>query len=122
MLDQADAALIIGDPALRIEPNSLQLFVLDLGQEWTEMTSLPMVFALWAGPTQFVTDDHRAAFAGSCRFGLEHLEEIIAVSQKERNLSEAVIRTYLTHHIAFELGPDDLRGLDKFWSYSAELE
>ena len=48
------------------------------------MTSLPMVFALWAGPTQFVMDDHRAAFAGSCRFGLEHLDEIIAVSQKER--------------------------------------
>jgi len=46
MLDRADAALIIGDPALRLDPCTLPYHVADLGQEWTAMTGLPMVFAV----------------------------------------------------------------------------
>src|SRR3984893_13821419 len=42
MLEKADAALIIGDTALLLDPVTLPLHVLDLGQEWTEMTGLPM--------------------------------------------------------------------------------
>src|SRR5450432_1409947 len=42
MLRIADAALIIGDPALRIEL-SVPYHVYDLGAEWVEMTGLPMV-------------------------------------------------------------------------------
>src|ERR1051326_3866772 len=34
MLGEADAALLIGDPALRVDPNSLPFQVLDLGLEW----------------------------------------------------------------------------------------
>ena len=48
MLRSADAALIIGDPALRIDPSSMIYEWLDLGHEWTQMTGLPMVFAVWA--------------------------------------------------------------------------
>ena len=49
MLRVADAAVIIGDPALRIDPARLPYYVYDLGGEWVEMTGLPMVFAVWAG-------------------------------------------------------------------------
>src|SRR5689334_4616021 len=49
MLRAADAALIIGDPALRIDPDLLPYHVYDLGAEWQELTNLPMVFAVWAG-------------------------------------------------------------------------
>src|SRR6478672_9925674 len=49
MREIADAALIIGDPALHIDPASLPWHVYDLGAEWMELTGLPMVFAVWAG-------------------------------------------------------------------------
>ncbi len=49
MLRVADAALLIGDPALRLDPAALPWHVYDLGAEWVEMTGLPMVFAVWAG-------------------------------------------------------------------------
>ena len=49
MLEVADAALLIGDPALRLNVEALPYQVLDLGREWTELTGLPMVFAVWAG-------------------------------------------------------------------------
>jgi predicted solute-binding protein len=122
MLAECDAALIIGDPALRIEPNSLPNCALDLGEEWTNMTQLPMVFALWSGPESFMTDEYRRAFAGSCRFGLDHTDDIVRIDSTSRGFSEELVRTYLTRHIEFELGPQHLRGLDLFWKYAAELQ
>lgn len=121
MLAEADAALIIGDPALRIEPNSLPYQVLDLGGEWMEMTGLPMVFALWAGPAETMPEAHREAFASSCRYGLSHMDDVVAASVQERGLPAEVIRKYLTHYIQFELGPDHLRGLETFFTYASEL-
>jgi chorismate dehydratase len=122
MLEECDAALIIGDPALRIEPNSLPYLSLDLGEEWTGMTGLPMVFALWSGPEQFMAEEYRRAFVESCRFGLDHLNDIVRLDAPERGFPEALVRTYLTRHIQFELSPDHLRGLRLFWKHSAELQ
>src|SRR5258706_16463029 len=65
MLDQADAALIIGDPALRLDRTALPYLVADLGEEWTEMTGLPMVFAVWAGHKEHITPEVSAALAES---------------------------------------------------------
>ena len=47
MLGEADAALLIGDPALDLESDVARL---DLGEEWTRLTGLPFVYAFWAGP------------------------------------------------------------------------
>lgn len=122
MLEGSDAALIIGDPALRLEPLNLPYHVLDLGTEWTNFTGLPMIFALWSGPEAFITEAYREAFVRSCQFGLQHIEDIIHSSATERGVSTELIRSYLKRHIAFELGPDDLRGLDLFWSYTSEFD
>src|SRR5207253_10765052 len=40
VLERDDAALIIGDPALRLDPATLPYHVADLGAEWTSMTGL----------------------------------------------------------------------------------
>ena len=47
MLAAADAALVIGDPALYFGGETGRL---DLGEEWAARTGLPFVFAFWAGP------------------------------------------------------------------------
>ena len=121
MLEAADAALIIGDPALRIEPDSLPYEVLDLGKEWTELTDSTMVFALWSGPERFLTEGNRRAFSDSCRFGLRHLDEIVTSSSATLGLPQDLIRSYLTDNLILELTEDDLRGLDLFLSYVAAL-
>jgi predicted solute-binding protein len=46
MLNSADAALVIGDPALYYDGEAARL---DLGAEWTERTGRPFVYAFWAG-------------------------------------------------------------------------
>src|SRR5581483_8174297 len=53
MLERADAALVIGDPALRIDPAVSEHRVLDLGAEWASMTGLPFVFAVWGARRQY---------------------------------------------------------------------
>src|SRR5207244_12024181 len=54
MLAKADAALLIGDAALRVDPATLPYETLDLGAEWVAMTGMPMVFAVWAGGQEVV--------------------------------------------------------------------
>jgi predicted solute-binding protein len=77
MLAAADAALIIGDPALRVDPAALTHRWLDLGVEWWELTGLPMVFAIWAARPGFASRELAVAFADSLSFGLEHFDEIV---------------------------------------------
>jgi chorismate dehydratase len=118
MLDAADAALIIGDPALYLDPATLPFHVCDLGREWTEMTGLPMVFAVWAGRKECITKPVVEAFQASCRFGLEHIDEIVPAEAERRGLPVELVRRYLTSHIAYELGPAEHQGLELFLRYA----
>jgi predicted solute-binding protein len=54
MLAEADAALVIGDPALFVDYRALGAEKIDLGQIWTAMTSLPFVWAFWSGPADAI--------------------------------------------------------------------
>jgi chorismate dehydratase len=120
MLDQADAALIIGDPALRLDLSSLPYHVADLGQEWTEMTGLPMVFAVWAGHQRHITPAVVKALNDSCRYGRDHLEDIVKIDAAARGIPEALARDYLTRNIVNELGPREYEGLDLYLRYARE--
>ena len=120
MLRIADAALIIGDPALRIEPSLLPYHVYDLGQEWVEMTGLPFVFAVWAGRSSVITPEVIEAFQQSCRYGRERIEEIVTAESARREIAPGLVRDYLTWHIVHELGPRDREGMDLFLSYARQ--
>jgi predicted solute-binding protein len=118
MLRQADAALIIGDPALRIDPARLPYHVYDLGAEWWEMTGLPMVFAVWAGRRGTVTPEITDAFLGSCRYGRERLEAIVASESARREFAPELVREYLKRHIVHELTDRDYEGMELFLEYA----
>lgn len=118
MLEIADAALVIGDPALRIDPANLPFHVYDLGAEWVEMTGYPMVFAVWAGRKDAVTPEVAEAFRASCRYGRERMEEIVVTESAARGFAPELVREYLTRHIIHELGPRDYAGMDLFLSYT----
>lgn len=114
MLRRADAALIIGDPALRIEPARLPYHVYDLGAEWVEMTGLPMVFAVWAGRRGVVNAEVASVFLDSCRYGRERLDDIVASEAALREFAPELVREYLTRRIVHELGPREYEGMELF--------
>ena len=118
MLGVADAALIIGDPALRIDPAHLPHEVRDLGADWVEMTGHPMVFAVWAARKGIANDSVAQAFRDSCRFGLEHMDEIVAAEAARLGLAPEFVRHYLTRHIVHLLGPRDYQGMRLFLEWA----
>ncbi|MEO8050037.1 MAG: menaquinone biosynthesis protein [Acidobacteriota bacterium] len=122
MLGQADAALLIGDAALRVDPATLPFETLDLGKEWTGLTGLPMVFAVWAGSKEAIVEPYGAALAASCRYGLAHIEEIVRNQTSERGFPELVIREYLTHNIQFEFSGAHHTAIETYLKYAAALE
>lgn len=123
MLAQCDAALVIGDPALAIDPVELPWATLDLGAEWTAMTRLPMVFALWAARSDLDPASYSAQhFLGSLAEGRAHLDEIVHEESRRRGMTESLVREYLTRNVSFEIGPREQAGLDLFLTYVRELE
>ncbi|MBL8175474.1 MAG: menaquinone biosynthesis protein [Bryobacterales bacterium] len=124
MLAAADAALIIGDPALLLDPAALcaRYAVLDLGEEWVRYTGLPMVFAVWAGRTGRLRPGLAELFAASCRYGMEHLEEILEAECPPRRIPIGLGRTYLTQHVALELNDKDYQGMQLYLRYAREFD
>jgi predicted solute-binding protein len=122
MLEAADAALIIGDPALHLNPASLPHETRDLGEEWTRVTGLPMVFAVWAGRPGTGCKTLEPEFLASCRFGLADLDRIIREEAPRRGLPERLVREYLTRRIHFELGENEYSGLELFLEMARKLD
>ena len=114
MMRECDAALIIGDPALRLDPEKLPWFSLDLGEAWVRWTGLPMVFAVWAGRQEVLTEDVAAAFRSSYRFGVAHTGDIVRQAALQRGFPEALAYEYLTRFIVYSLGTRHREGLALF--------
>ncbi len=116
MLSGADAALIIGDPALRIEPNDEKYDWLDLAAEWVALTRLPMVFAAWAGKPGVPVAALRDITLGSYEFGKLRLDDIVDQEYANRRITKDLAGRYLRDHIHFEIGPREQQGMEAFFS------
>ena len=112
MLAEADAALIIGDPALTVPRE--KYVVLDLAGEWLEMTGLPFVFAVWAAREEVATDELVAPFTASFETGLAELDAIVTETAIETGLAPAVLRDYFTRNLRYRMGPAEQAGLAEF--------
>jgi predicted solute-binding protein len=121
MLEEADAALLIGDAALRVEPGEVDLPCLDLGEEWVEMTGLPMVFAVWAGRPENIHPEISRLLVDSCHYGLGALDAIIKEESERRGFPEYLVQQYLTRHIAVQLGQEEEAGLRQYLKLAREL-
>lgn len=122
MLGKADAALLIGDAALRVDPATMPFETLDLGGEWVALTGLPMVFAVWAGRKEVIHEPYGRIFHESCRYGLAHMDDIVAAEAPARGFEPELVRRYLTHHIVFELGDRDYEGMRLYIQHALRLE
>lgn len=113
MLERADAALVIGDPALestdRPEPR------LDLGEAWRELTGLPFVYAFWAGKDGGLTPGEVELLIESKNQGMSALDEIAEVHAGDRSRPMAFYASYLKDNLGYDLGDRERRGLMEFY-------
>lgn len=112
MLASADAAVIIGDPALRVERE--RYVVLDLAGEWLELTRLPFVFAVWAVRAERRLDGLAERLWRSYQEGSAALDEIVDQACRDSGLPPAVLRDYYTRNLRYEMGPAEQAGLSEF--------
>ena len=150
MLADADAALIIGDAALRIAiaaethvtcgpdvewlatganvgiPGVTELHIYDVVKEWWHLTEKPAVLAIWAArndsfPNNAVPADLTADFQTSRDFGLTQIPQIAAEAAEEMHLPEKELRLYLEKNIDYSLDQENLQGLQRFFQESQAL-
>lgn len=118
MLACADAALIIGDAALRLPQGDWQ--VMDLAREWHRETGLPFVFAFWAMRQDLPTRKIAGMLLKAKLYGLEQLRVRIDDIRKRWRLSEQEIIDYFTKNIHFDLESAERESLDRFFAYAAD--
>jgi chorismate dehydratase len=150
MLATADAALVIGDPALHVRikvdelaakapdakgcgcqdisagnqnqivPGVDTLFVYDVADEWRQMTGKPCVLAVWVGRRDAITPEIVADFLASKEYGLAHIGEIAEAAAIKLNLPARELEIYLRDNIDFSLDAANLEGLELYFREAAE--
>jgi len=111
MLAAADAALLIGDPALDALSDLARL---DLGAEWTRLTGLPFVYAFWAGPQGAVSPEGVRTLQAALAQGQGALGAIAARHARGDATRAATYEAYLRDNIVYRLGEAERAGLLEF--------
>ncbi len=114
----ATGALVIGDAALGVETRFEHR--LDLAEDWFEWTGLPFVFAAWFARPDAVDAHHEDIFRVAKQKGLARVDAIAAEHGARSGLDPASLRAYLTESIRYDLGDEELLGLERFWSEAAD--
>jgi chorismate dehydratase len=133
MLSRADAALLIGDPALlaledreRIEAVAGPCLWIDMAHEWQTRTSLPWVAAVWAVRPEALNGITSAQLIADLQQsrdnGLAHIASLVDEWTPRIAIPPDTIRHYLTHNIHYTLSPDCIGTIELFRRYAAETD
>jgi chorismate dehydratase len=124
MLQKHDSALLIGDPALKVDRS--RYITYDLAEEWIALTGKPFVFAFWAVRTVALKTapglDLGQIFQTSRNHGLEPpgIDHIVKEWTARLEMSESLVRSYLQENIHYFLDQECLAGLELFYRYGRE--
>ncbi|GIX05728.1 MAG: chorismate dehydratase [Candidatus Poribacteria bacterium] len=115
---ETDAAVVIGDPALRwSRPDPVRV---DLGEEWSRASGLPFVFAVWAVRSGVEFPGLVKLFQDAKRIGQDRLDQLAKREARRRRLPTELCRRYLREAVRFELGHWELAGLKWFFTLAWE--
>jgi chorismate dehydratase len=121
MLALADAAVLIGDPALDLEPVPAGVEKIDLGEAWQGLTDLPFVYAAWAGRPGVLAPAHLDALAAARDRGVTAFEALAADAAGGDPARAARYGAYLRHNLRYAFGPREQAGLERFFELAAEV-
>ncbi len=114
MLTDADAALLIGDPALRASGARLGATKIDLGEAWKSATGLPFVFAVWAARPGILTPDVVARLHEARQAGVSAIPALAAAEAGSDAAQALALEHYLRHNIRYDLDESAVRGLARY--------
>jgi predicted solute-binding protein len=109
MMDTNDAALLIGDPAMKISSKEYRVF--DLATLWRSFTDAGFVFAMWMARADVIDAISKLDFAGARDEGLDQIESIVSQYENDLPLSREEIRKYLRDNITFHVDESLEKGM-----------
>jgi chorismate dehydratase len=116
----ADAVLLIGDRAMKSCLPGFR-YAFDLGDEWARWTGLPFVFAVWAVRPGANLRGVEAALQEAKVRGLENVGVIAQAEAGRLGLDAGFCRRYLETLLRFDLRPDELAGLQRYYELATRL-
>ncbi|MGI6487051.1 MAG: menaquinone biosynthesis protein [Syntrophomonadaceae bacterium] len=127
MLLEADAALLIGDDALRSNYRLKdRLYVYDLGQEWKDHTGEAMVFAVWVVRREFAQREReqlagvKQAMIQSMQFSLQNIQDVAAKAAEWEIFTPEFLEEYF-HMLRFDFDARQQRGLLAYYREAANI-
>lgn len=121
MLASADAALLIGDPALFLDHQSDGLEKTDLGEAWAQLTGLPFVWAFWSGPSASADARVVARLREAQSAGVAASDAIADAYCAGDPGRQAIARRYLRDYMHYELDASTLDGLRTYYREARAL-
>jgi chorismate dehydratase len=121
MLAAADAAMLIGDPALFVGDRAAGAEKIDLGAEWTTMTGLPFVWAFWAGRPDAADAGIVALLNRAAEEGMARSDDIADAYCAGNPAQAPLARRYLRENLMFRLTPRAIEGLRTYYREAAAL-
>jgi chorismate dehydratase len=119
MLRLCDAALLIGDAALKVLLEEYD--VTDLAGEWVQWQGKPFVCAFWACRTDAsLPPDLNSLFLEAKEWGLGKRQEIATAYAESLGLPASFLEEYLHRNIDYDLGPSHIEGLHKFYQLARQ--
>lgn len=115
-----DAVMLIGDRCMRT-PVAAWPHVVDLGRAWTDWTGLPFVYAMWTARPAVDLGRLPEALDRARDRGVASVEEVARTQAARHGLDADVCRDYLVRLIHYRLGPDERRGLERYYREAAAV-
>lgn len=112
-VDECEAVLLIGDKVVSNTPIGCDIET-DLGSAWKTLTSLPFVFAVWAGPRQLDVASLAKRLSRARDRGVESAESIAEKYGPGLRWPVTLAKKYLTTRLKFTLGPPQRLAMTKF--------
>ena len=137
MLAQSDAALLIGDRALkfmednerpeaehqkgllRLGPEPLQIF--DLAERWRFLTGLPFVFAFWAVRDGFKDTSIVDVLKSSRDFGVANIPAIAEQYSVQLGIKKDYVQEYLERNVYYYMDRQCVDALELFYEKAAAV-
>ena len=114
MLKKCDAALLIGDAALKVQLEDYE--TTDLTEAWVEWQRTPFVCAVWACRSDAgLPEDLTSVFQEAKTWGLTQRAEIASVFSESLGLQQSFLEDYLYKNINYDLEPGHINGLNRFY-------
>ncbi|HIE41914.1 MAG TPA: hypothetical protein EYP95_01485 [Nitrospinaceae bacterium] len=119
MLQNHDAALIIGDQALTVSNEGVSIF--DLSEEWFNRTEKTFVHAVIAVRKRIkVEDGIIQVLLDAKQEGLQNLDTIAQIEATKTGLPVFLLQDYLKNKICYDFGQEEMEGLMHFQSLCHE--